>query len=147
MKTFMANSANVEKKWYTVDASNMPLGRLASQVALILRGKNKPIFTPNVDCGDNVIIINSDKIILTGNKLEDKYDYHYSGYQSGMKKTQYKTLMKDKSDYVVTEAIRGMLPKTRLGRKQIKHLRVYRDENHGHEAQKPVLIKLVGGRN
>ncbi len=145
MKTFMANASNIEKKWYLVDATDMPLGRLASQVAAIIRGKNKPTFTPNVDCGDFVIVINSDKIVLTGNKLEDKYDYHYSGHPGGMKKTQFKTLMKDKSDYVVSEAVRGMLPKTRLGRKMVKHLKVYRDANHGHEAQKPETITLVGG--
>lgn len=145
MKTFMANASNIKKEWFIVDATDMPLGRLASQVAAILRGKNKPTFTPNVDCGDNVIIINSNNVVLTGKKLTDKYKYHYSGFQGGMKKTQFKDLMNEKSDWVVEEAVRGMLPKTRLGRKQIKHLRVYKDANHGHEAQQPKMIKLVGG--
>ena len=145
MKTYMHNPEAKSEKWYLVDAANVPLGRLASQVAAILRGKNKPTFTPNVDCGDNVIIINSDNVILTGKKLTDKYRYRYSGYIGGMKKTQFKDLMAEKSDFVVEEAVRGMLPKTRLGRKQIKHLRVYKDANHGHEAQMPKPIKLVGG--
>ena len=144
MKTFMANPQNVDRKWYLVDATDMPLGRLASQVASILRGKNKPTFTPHVDTGDYVIIINSDKAILTGKKLnQKKYQYH-TGYIGGLKEIGYDTLMREKSDKAVTLAVKGMLPKNSLGRQMIKKLRVYKDANHGHEAQKPELIVLKG---
>ena len=146
MKTFMANPSTVEQKWYVVDATNMPLGRLATQVATILRGKNKPEFTPHVDTGDYVIVINSDKVVLTGKKLQQKKHYTYSGYVGGLKETGYDELLRTKSDLAVTVAVKGMLPKNSLGRKMIKKLRVYKDANHNHEAQQPVVIKLKGER-
>jgi len=146
MKTFMANPSTVEQKWYVVDATNMPLGRLASQVATILRGKNKPEFTPHVDAGDYVIVINSDKVVLTGKKLQQKKHYTYSGYVGGLKEVGYDVLLKTKSDLAVKEAVKGMLPKNSLGRNMIKKLRVYKDANHNHEAQKPEVIKLKGER-
>lgn len=150
MKTLMATKdANksskpefVESKWYVVDAAGMPLGRLASQVAAVLRGKNKPIFTPNVDCGDHVVVINSDSVVLTGNKLEKKMKRRHSGYMGGMKEMSYKEYMAKSSDDAVYEAVKGMLPKNALGRKMIKKLRVYKDAEHGHEAQKPEVLTL-----
>lgn len=146
MKTFMAKPQTVESKWYIVDATNMPLGRLASQVATILRGKNKPEYTPHVDTGDHVIVVNSDKVVLTGNKLRDKKHHHHTGYVGGLKTVGYDELMAKKSDFVVREAVKGMLPKNSLGRKMIKKLRVYKDETQNHEAQKPEKITLKGAR-
>ena len=146
MKTYMARPENIERKWYLVDATNMPLGRLASQVADILSGKNKPTFTPHVDSGDFVIVINSDAVVLTGKKLEQKKMYTHSGYVGGLKETDYKTLMATKSDVVITKAVKGMLPKTTLGRQMIKRLRVFKGNEHNHEAQKPELITLKGVR-
>ena len=142
----MAKPQSVESKWYIVDATNMPLGRLAAQVATILRGKNKPEFTPHVDTGDHVIVINSDKVVLTGKKLEQKKHYHHTGFVGGMKEEGYDKLLAEKSDYVVTLAVKGMLPKNALGRAMAKKLKVYKDANHGHEAQKPELIVLKGVR-
>ena len=146
MKTFMAKPQGVESKWYIVDATNMPLGRLASQVASILKGKNKPEYTPHVDTGDHVIVINSDKVVLTGNKLSDKKHYHHTGYIGGLKEVGYDELMRTKSDFVVYEAVKGMLPKNTLGRQMIKKLKVYKDENQNHDAQKPEKITLKGVR-
>lgn len=142
MKTFMANAQNVERKWYVVDANGMVLGRLASQVANILRGKNKPTYTPHVDTGDHVIIINADKVVLTGNKLNDKIYYHHTGYVGHMKETPYSKLMAEKPEFAVKKAIVGMLPKGPLGRKMATKLRVYAGAEHGHEAQKPEVLKL-----
>ena len=146
MKTFMAKPNDVERKWFVVDATNMPLGRLASQVADILSGKNKPTFTPHVDSGDYVVIINSDAVVLTGKKLEQKKMYTHSGYVGGLKETNYKTLMATKSDVAVMKAVKGMLPKTTLGRQMLKRLRVFKGAEHEHEAQKPELITLKGVR-
>lgn len=137
MKTYLHNPENKSDKWYIVDATDMPLGRLASQVAAILRGKNKPEFTPSVDCGDHVIVVNTDKVVLTGKKMEQKFYRYHTLYIGGLKEIKYSTMMKEKSDLAVYEAVRGMLPKNRIGRKMIKKLRVYKDENHGHEAQMP----------
>lgn len=147
MKTFMANANNVERKWYVVDAANMPLGRLASQVASILRGKNKPTYTPHVDTGDYVIVINSDKVVLTGNKLNDKMYRHHTTWMGGLKERTAKEVMENNSDFAVTKAVKGMLPKNNLGRQMLKKLKVFKGAEHTHEAQKPELIKLVGGRN
>ncbi len=147
MKTFMANSKTVDRKWYLVDATNIPLGRLASQVASILRGKTKTDFTPNVDNGDFVIVVNCDKVGITGKKLTDKMYYRHSLYPGGLKETALKDLMVDRSDFVIREAVKGMLPKTRLGRQQLKKLKLYIGAEHDNEAQKPVKIELVGGRN
>ena len=121
MKTYMATAESVERKWYLVDATDMPLGRVASQVAAILRGKNKPTFTPNVDCGDYVIIINTDKVVLTGKKLEKKMHRHHTGHVGGLKEVSYKILMQTKSDVAVYDAVKGMLPKTKLGVKMMKN--------------------------
>ncbi len=142
MKTFMAKNGQVERTWYVVDATDMPLGRLASQVAAILRGKNKPVFTPNVDTGDHVIVINTDKVVLTGKKLEQKYYSYHTGYIGGLKQVPYSRMIAEKSDLAVYEAIRGMLPKNSLGRQMITKLRVYKNAEHNHQAQKPVELKL-----
>ena len=133
----MANAQNVERKWYFVDADGMVLGRLASQVANILRGKTKPIYTPHVDTGDYVIIINADKAILTGKKLDQKIYYHHTGYVGGLKETKYRLLMGNNSPFGVELAVKGMLPKNSIGRNCMKRLFVYKDAAHKHEAQKP----------
>ncbi len=142
MKTYMAKAENVERKWYVVDASGMVLGRLASQVAAVLRGKNKPTFTPNVDTGDHVIVINTDKVVLTGKKLDKKFYRYHSGYIGGLKEISYRKMMEEKSDLAVYEAIKGMLPKNSLGRSMIKKLRVYKGAEHNHAAQKPEELKF-----
>ena len=143
MKTYMAHVDNVDRKWYVVDAEGLVLGRLASKVAAILRGKNKPTFTPNVDTGDFVIIVNSDKVVLTGKKLEKKYYRYHTGYIGSLKEIQYKTLMATKSDLAVYEAVKGMLPKNSLGRKMLTKLKVYKGPDHNHQAQQPQALKLV----
>ncbi len=143
MKTFMANAETVERKWYVVDAEGMVLGRLASQVAAILKGKNKPTYTPHVDCGDCVIILNTDKVVLTGKKLTQKMYRYHTGFPGGLKETAYGKMMETKSDVVVYEAVKGMLPKNSLGRKMLKKLRVYKNGEHNHQAQQPEVIKLV----
>ena len=142
MKTYMANAQTVERKWYVVDAEGKTLGRLATKVAAVLRGKHKPTFTPNVDTGDFVIVINTDKVVLTGKKLEDKYYRYHTGYIGGLKEVPYKKLMAEKSDLAVYEAVKGMLPKNSLGRAMIKKLRVYKGAEHNHAAQKPEALKL-----
>ena len=142
MKTYMAHAETVERKWYVVDAEGQTLGRLATKVAAVLRGKHKPTFTPNVDTGDFVIVINSDKVVLTGKKLEDKYYRYHTGYIGGLKEIPYKKLMAEKSDLAVYEAVKGMLPKNSLGRAMIKKLRVYKGAEHTHAAQKPEALKL-----
>ena len=142
VKTFMAKKEAVERKWYIVDAAGKPLGRVASQVASILRGKNKPTFTPHVDTGDYVIVLNCDKVVLTGKKLEDKYYRYHTGYIGGLKEISYKKMLAEKSDLAVYEAVRGMLPKNSLGRDMIKKLRVYKGAEHNHAAQKPEELKL-----
>ena len=146
MKTFMEKPENVERKWYVVDATDMPLGRLATQVADMLTGKNKPSYTPHVDTGDHVIVINSDKAVLTGKKLTQKMLRHHSGYIGGLKEMDYKTVMATKSNVAVEHAVKGMLPKNSLGRKAYTRLRVYKDANHGHQAQQPTLVELKGVR-
>ncbi|MDY4186322.1 MAG: 50S ribosomal protein L13 [Candidatus Borkfalkiaceae bacterium] len=143
MKTFMAQPGKAEMKWYVVDATDMPLGRLASQVAAVLRGKNKPTYTPNVDMGDYVIVINTDKVVLTGKKLEKKMYTYHTGYIGGLKQTPYKDMMAKKSDVVVYEAVKGMLPKNSLGKKMLTKLRVYKGDKHEQAAQKPEVLELV----
>ena len=143
----MANPANIERQWFVVDATNIPLGRVASQVADILTGKNKPIFTPHVDTGDFVIVINSDKVVLTGKKLVDKKMRWHTGYVGGLKEIDYGTLMEKNSVKAVEKAIKGMLPKTSLGRKQFTRLHVYKNAEHNHQAQKPQTIEIKGARN
>ena len=142
MKSYMATNQTVERKWYVVDASGMALGRLASQVASILRGKNKPTFTPNVDTGDFVIVLNSDKVVLTGKKLEQKYYTYHTGYIGGLKQVPYSRMMAEKSDLAVYEAVKGMLPKNKLGRQMLTKLRVYKGAEHNHQAQQPVELML-----
>ena len=142
MKTYMAHAETVERKWYVVDAAGVPLGRLASRVASVLRGKNKPTFTPNVDCGDFVIIINTDKAVLTGKKLENKFYRYHTGYIGNLKEIPYKKMIEEKSDLAVYEAVRGMLPKNSLGRKMLKKLRVYKGAEHNNAAQKPETLKV-----
>ena len=142
MKTYMAHAETVERKWYVVDAAGVTLGRLATRVATVLRGKHKPTYTPNVDTGDFVIVINTDKVVLTGKKLEDKYYRYHSGYIGGLKEIPYKKLMAEKSDLAVYEAVKGMLPKNSLGRVMLKKLRVYKGAEHNHAAQKPEELKM-----
>ena len=143
MKTFMPKAADITRQWYVVDAEGKALGRVASQVANILRGKNKPIYTPNVDTGDYVIIINASKVILTGKKLDQKIYYKHSGYVGGLKETKYRKLMADKPEFALRKAIVGMLPKGPLGRQMAKKLHVYAGAEHIHAAQKPVKFDLV----
>ena len=142
MKTYMAKAEAVERKWYVVDAAGVPLGRLASRVASVLRGKNKPTFTPNVDTGDFVIVINTDKAVLTGKKLENKFYRYHTGYIGGLKEISYKKMMAEKSDLAVYEAVKGMLPKNSLGRQMLKKLKVYKGAEHNHAAQKPEELKV-----
>ena len=142
MKTYMAKPAEVERKWYVVDATDMVLGRLASQVAMVLRGKNKPTFTPNVDTGDYVIVVNADQVRFTGKKLEKKYYRYHTGYIGGLKEVQYKKLMAEKPEFVVYKAVKGMLPKNSIGRTMIKKLHVYAGSEHNHQAQQPVELKF-----
>ena len=144
--TVMAKAETVERKWYVVDATNIPLGRVASQVAAVLRGKNKPIYTPHVDTGDYVIVINTDKMVLTGNKATQKMYYRHSGFPGGLKETSYKELMEKKSDFALEKAVKGMLPKNSLGKKMFMKLKVYKGAEHPHQAQQPVELKIKGGR-
>ena len=137
MKTVMLNKATVEKKWYIIDGENKPLGRVAAEAATLLRGKHKATFTPNVDCGDNVIILNSDKLVLTGKKEEQKYFKRYSGYTNGLKEIQYKKMMAEQSDVALMRAIKGMLPKNTLGRTMASHVHIYKGATHNNQAQKP----------
>ena len=141
-KTYSAKPSEVDAKWYVIDATDMVLGRLASQVAAILKGKNKPEYTPNVDCGDHVIIINCEKVRLTGKKLEDKYYRYHTGFIGGLKEIQYKKLMAEKPDFAVYKAVKGMLPKNSLGEKMLKKLRVYVGSEHHNQAQCPIELKL-----
>ena len=140
MKSFVASPATIERKWYVVDAADQTLGRLTSQVAAILRGKNKPTFTPNVDTGDYVIVINADKIKVTGKKMDQKIYYSHSDYVGGMKETTLREMMNKKPEKVIELAVKGMLPKGPLGRTMYKKLFVYAGPEHKHEAQKPETL-------
>lgn len=142
MKSFMANPSKVERKWYLVDAEGKTLGRLASEVANVLRGKKKPIYTPHIDTGDYVIVVNAEKVKTTGKKLDQKKYYHHSEYVGGMKETTLKEMMKKKPEYVITHAVKGMLPKGPLGRQMLKKLHVYAGPEHKHEAQKPEAMEI-----
>lgn len=142
MKSYIAKAQDVERKWYVVDAAGKPLGRVASQVATILRGKNKPTFTPNVDCGDFVIIINAEKVVLTGKKLDQKMMRKHSLYPGGLKETPYREVLEKKPEFAFEEAVRRMLPSGVLGRKMLKKLKVYRGSEHNHEAQNPEVLEL-----
>ena len=140
MKTYMANPDKIERKWYVVDAEGQTLGRLAAEVAKVLRGKNKPEFTPHIDTGDNVIFINAEKIKVTGKKLDQKVYYHHSDYVGGMKETTLREMMAKKPEQVIELAVKGMLPKGPLGRTMIKKLHVYAGAEHAHQAQKPEVL-------
>lgn len=142
MKTFMAKAEEVKRKWYVVDADGKPLGRLASEVAKILRGKNKPTFTPHVDTGDHVIVLNAEKVLLTGNKLDQKVYRHYSGWAGGMKEVLYRQMMATKPEKVIELAIKGMLPKNSLGRAMFRKLKVYKGAEHEHQAQQPEVLEI-----
>jgi len=142
MKTYMAKPEEIERKWYVVDCEGLVLGRVASQIASVLRGKNKPCYTPNVDCGDYVIAINTDKIVLTGKKLEQKYYRYHTGYIGGLKEIQFKKRMAEDSDKALTRAVKGMLPKNSLGRDMITKLKVFKGAEHNHKAQQPVELKF-----
>ncbi|MCH4192383.1 MAG: 50S ribosomal protein L13 [Butyrivibrio sp.] len=140
MKTFMPSAATIEKKWYVVDATDMTLGRLASEVANVLRGKNKPIFTPTVDTGDYVIVINAEKIKVTGKKLDQKTYWHHSDYVGGQKEATLRKMLQEKPERVIEHAVRGMLPKGSLGRQEFTKLHVYAGPEHDHAAQKPEVL-------
>ena len=142
MSTFMQKKENVVRKWYILDAAGKPLGKTAVAAADLLRGKNKVTYTPNVDCGDYVIVINADKAVLTGKKLEQKYYRRHSGWVGGLKEVQYKTLMKEKPELAMELAVKGMLQKNKLANSQLTRLRVFRGTEHNHEAQKPVVVEF-----
>ena len=142
MSTYMAKPADIVRKWYIIDASGKSLGRVAAIAANILRGKNKPIFTPHVDCGDHLIIINAKDVKLTGKKLEKKYYRYHTGWVGGLKEIQYKTLMDKSPEKAVMLAIKGMIPDNTIGRKALTRVRIYKDENHNHQAQKPEFLNI-----
>ena len=142
MKSFMASPATIERKWYVVDATGYTLGRLASEVAKVLRGKNKPIFTPHIDCGDHVIVVNADNVEVTGKKLDHKIYYSHSEYVGGMKEATLREMMAKKPERVVELAVKGMLPKGPLGRSMITKLHVYAGPDHEHAAQKPEALEI-----
>ena len=137
MSTYMAKKETVERKWYVIDAADQPLGKTAVKAATILRGKHRPEFTPHVDCGEFVIVINASKAVLTGKKLEQKYYRHHSGYVGGLKEVQYKTLMAETPEKAMMLAVKGMIPDNTIGRKALTRCRVYKDAEHRHAAQKP----------
>lgn len=142
MKSFMASPSTVERKWYVVDAEGKTLGRLASEVANVLRGKNKPTYTPHIDTGDYVIVVNAEKIQVTGKKLDQKIYYHHSEYVGGMKEATLREMMQKKQEFVITHAVKGMLPKGPLGRQMLKKLHVYAGPEHNHAAQKPETLDI-----
>jgi large subunit ribosomal protein L13 len=143
MKTYSVKEADITRSWWLVDAEGIALGRLAAELAKILKGKNKPIYTTHMDVGDNVIVVNAGKVMLTGNKLQKKIYYRHSGYPGGLKEIPYEVLMQDKPELVVEKAVRGMLPKNRLGRSMLRKLHVYAGPEHPHQAQKPEKLVLA----
>lgn len=142
MKTLFAKNTDVDRKWHVIDADGLVVGRLASRVAMVLRGKNKPIFTPHTDTGDFVVIINAEKIRFTGRKMDQKAYYHHTGYPGGIKKKIAKDIMKDHPERIFISAVKGMLPKNTLGRQQLSKLKVYRGAEHPHQAQNPEVLDL-----
>ena len=142
MSTYMPKAGDITRKWYVIDAAGLPLGKVAAKAAELLRGKHKPTFAPHADCGDHVIVINADKIVLTGKKLDQKMYYHHTGYIGNMKKVKYSTLLANKPEFVMTKAIKGMLPDTVIGRNALTRLRVYAGAEHAQAAQKPEAIEL-----
>ena len=141
MSTFMANKGNIVRKWYILDAAGKPLGKTAATAAVLLRGKHKPEYTPHADCGDFVIIVNAEKAVLTGKKLEQKYYRTHSGWVGGLKETKYRLLMQDKPELAMRVAVRGMMPRNTVTKDSLKRLHIYAGEQHIHEAQKPELVK------
>lgn len=142
MKTYHAKKESVDREWFVIDAEGKILGRLASEIARRLRGKHKAVYSPHVDTGDFVVVINAEKIVLTGKKLDDKIYYHHSGYPGGLKSISAGKLLKKKPESLVTEAVKGMLPKGTLGRQMLKKLKVYAGKDHPHSAQKPVVLEI-----
>jgi large subunit ribosomal protein L13 len=137
MKSYMARPREVERRWYLVDAEGQTLGRLATEIARILRGKNKPQYTPHVDTGDFVVVVNAEKVVVTGRKAEQKVYYRHTGYPGGLKETSYEVMLERKPTEILRKAVRGMMPKTRLGRQQLRKLKIYAGPEHPHEAQNP----------
>jgi large subunit ribosomal protein L13 len=142
MNTFMAKAETVERKWYVVDAEGKPLGRLASQIAAVLRGKNKPTFTPHVECGDFVIVINCEKVLMTGKKAEKKVYTHHTGYVGGLKERTFQNVLAKEPEFIIYHAVKGMPPSSILGRKMLKNLRIFKGPEHDHQAQKPEQLVL-----
>ncbi len=142
MSTYMPKAGDITRKWYVIDAEGKTLGAVAAKAAVLLRGKHKATFTPNADCGDHVIVINADKVVLTGKKLDQKMYYHHTGYIGNMKKVKYSTLMKEKPEFAMTKAIKGMLPDNVIGRNSLTRLRVYQGAEQAHAAQKPEAVEL-----
>jgi large subunit ribosomal protein L13 len=143
VRTFSPKAGDIQRQWHVIDASDVVLGRLASQAAILLRGKHKPVFAPHVDTGDFVIVINADKVAISGNKLEDKHAYRHSGYPGGLRSVAYRDLMATRPERVVEKAVRGMLPKNSLGRQMLRKLKVYRGPDHPHQAQQPVPFEIT----
>ncbi len=146
MKTYSPKPADIRRQWWLVDAEGAVLGRLATQIATVLRGKNKPMFAPHMDVGDHVVVINADKVVLTGKKLEQKEYLRYSGYPSGLRRVRYDTFLREHPDRVIKKAVRGMLPKNRLGRQMIRKLKIYAGSEHPHAAQKPQVLEIEHAR-
>ena len=142
MSTFMANAANIERKWYVVDAANKPCGRVAAEVAVLLRGKHKATYTPHVDCGDFVIVVNADKVIWTGKKLDQKFYRHHTGWVGGLKEVKYRTMMDKNPEFVFELAVKGMIPNNVIGRNAMRRLRVYSGPEHKHAAQQPEVFNI-----
>ena len=143
MKSYMARPAQVERKWHIVDAEGQTLGRLASEIARVLRGKNKPQYTPHIDTGDFVVVVNAEKVVVTGRKAEQKVYRRHTGYPGGLRETSYEVMMERKPTEVLRKAVKGMMPKTRLGRQQFKKLKIYAGPEHRHEAQDPQPYEVV----
>jgi large subunit ribosomal protein L13 len=143
VRTFSPKADDIQRQWHVIDASDVVLGRLASQVAILLRGKHKPVFAPHADTGDFVVVINAEKVTLSGNKLKDKRAYRHSGYPGGLRSVAYGALMASRPERVVEKAVRGMLPKNSLGRKMLRKLKVYRGPDHPHQAQQPVPFEIT----
>ncbi len=142
MKTFMAKKDEIERKWYVVDASDKIVGRLATKIATILRGKHKPVYTPHVDTGDFVVVVNAEKVKFTGNKLDQKMYFRHTGYIGGLKERTAKEMLEKNPEEIIRHAVKGMLPKGRLGRELLKKLKIYRGSNHPHEAQQPEKLEI-----
>jgi large subunit ribosomal protein L13 len=144
--TYVPKQGEIDRSWYLVDADGLVLGRLATEVARILRGKHRPVFTPNADTGDHVVVVNADKVVLTAQKADDKFAYHHSGYPGGLRKRSYRSLLDEDADELVRRAVRGMMPKTTLGRQQLRKLQVYRGPEHPHAAQDPQPLEIPAAR-